>query len=229
MNAIDPNSRDRVLSRVRRALGVHEDDTKRRIAVQRRLANPAPAIVPARAQVGSTERIVAFGERLVAQRATIEPAMTTAELPARIAGYLRRHNLPLAIRMGSDPLLTSLAWSQEPALMIKSGPADARDVVCLSRALAGAAETGTLALISGASNPTTLNFLPDTHIVVIETSRIHGPFEKIWQVIRDEFGERQMPRSVNLISGPSRTADIEQTIVMGAHGPRRLHVIILAN
>ena len=87
-----------------------------------------------------------------------------------------------------------------------------------------AAETGTLLLVSGAERPTTLNFLPDTHVVVLHRHQIVGPYEAAWDRLR---AEGPMPRTVNFVSGPSRTADIEQTIVMGAHGPRRLHVIIV--
>ena len=83
-------------------------------------------------------------------------------------------------------------------------------------------------LTSGADNPTTLNFLPETHIVVIREKDILGSYEDAWNALRKLYGARAMPRTVNLISGPSRTADIEQIIVMGAHGPRRLHVIVVA-
>ena len=73
----------------------------------------------------------------------------------------------------------------------------------------------------------TVNFLPEIHMVLIRTSDIVGSYEEAWDRLRGVYGERSLPRSVNLISGPSRTADIEQTIVMGAHGPRRLLVLIL--
>jgi len=51
--------------------------------------------------------------------------------------------------------------------------------------------------------------------------------EESWAALRAEFG--QLPRAVNFISGPSRTGDIEQTIVLGAHGPYRVHIIIVRN
>jgi L-lactate dehydrogenase complex protein LldG len=90
-----------------------------------------------------------------------------------------------------------------------------------------AAETGTLLLVSGADNPTTLNFLPEAHTVLIAASDIVGSYEEAFDRLRAIHGEGYLPRTVNLISGPSRTADIEQTIVRGAHGPSRLHVLIL--
>ncbi|MEE9300922.1 MAG: lactate utilization protein, partial [Alphaproteobacteria bacterium] len=100
-------------------------------------------------------------------------------------------------------------------------------------AFAGIAETGTCMLISGPQSPTTLNFLVDTHIIVLWTRQIVGSYEDALARLREtavgrERGARSwMPRTVNLITGPSRSADIEQTIQMGAHGPRRLHILLI--
>jgi L-lactate dehydrogenase complex protein LldG len=97
----------------------------------------------------------------------------------------------------------------------------------VSHAFAAVAETGTLAMTSGADNPTSLNFLPDNHVVVVEASDVAGDYETVWRRLREKFGDGVMPRAVNLITGPSRSADIEQTLILGAHGPRRLHVIVV--
>ena len=97
----------------------------------------------------------------------------------------------------------------------------------MSHAFGAIAETGTLVLTSGSDNPTTLNFLPDNHLVVVDVNDVVGDFETIVGRLRRHFGERQLPRLVNLITGPSRSADIEQTLILGAHGPRRLHVILV--
>ena len=61
---------------------------------------------------------------------------------------------------------------------------------------------------------------------MILASDIVGSYEDSWAKLRSLHGSGIMPRTVNLISGPSRTADIEQTIVMGAHGPKTLLVLI---
>ncbi len=73
-----------------------------------------------------------------------------------------------------------------------------------------------------------LAFLPETHFILVEEADIVGCYEEAFDRLRALYGEGNLPRSVNMISGPSRTADIEQTIVRGAHGPKRLHVLILA-
>jgi L-lactate dehydrogenase complex protein LldG len=97
----------------------------------------------------------------------------------------------------------------------------------LSRAVAAVAETGTLVLTSGPANPVTLNFLPETHIVVLAAEDIVGPYEAAFDRVRAAWGQGIMPRTVNLVSGPSRTADVGGRLVTGAHGPRRLCVIIV--
>ncbi|MEQ1713888.1 MAG: LUD domain-containing protein, partial [Hyphomicrobium sp.] len=99
--------------------------------------------------------------------------------------------------------------------------------VGVSRAIAGAAETGTLFLASGPENPVTLTFMPATHIVVITANDIVGPYEDAFNIVRRLYGPGLMPRTLNLVSGPSRTADIGGKIVIGAHGPQRLAVIVV--
>jgi L-lactate dehydrogenase complex protein LldG len=97
----------------------------------------------------------------------------------------------------------------------------------MSHALAGVAETGTLVLTSGPDNPTTINFLPETHIVAVRADDIVGDYESVWDAFRLRFGRGALPRTVNMITGPSRSGDIEQTILLGAHGPRRLHIVVV--
>jgi L-lactate dehydrogenase complex protein LldG len=110
---------------------------------------------------------------------------------------------------------------------VSSGASDGQQLASVSHAFGAVAETGTVVLTSGADNPTTLNFLPDNHIVVVNVNDVAADFETIFAQLRRSFGDGQLPRVVNLITGPSRSADIEQTLILGAHGPRRLHVIVV--
>ena len=82
-------------------------------------------------------------------------------------------------------------------------------------------------LCSGPAGPTTLNFLPETHVVVLRADQVVGPYEEAWDLLRSARGAAGLPRTVNFVTGPSRTADIEQTIQMGAHGPRRLCILLV--
>ena len=82
-------------------------------------------------------------------------------------------------------------------------------------------------LTSGPDTPTTLNLMPDTHIVVMRADQIVGPYEDAWDRLRARQGDKALPRTVNFITGPSRTGDIEQRIELGAHGPRRLHIVLV--
>jgi L-lactate dehydrogenase complex protein LldG len=158
---------------------------------------------------------------------TMERAAHPVDVPAAVAAFLRAHNLPLAIRYGDDPLLSTMPWERAGALEIRRGASEGKDLAAVSHAFAAVAETGTVVLVSGADNPTTLNFLPDVHIVVVNARDVTPDFEAVMARLRACFGADAMPRTVNMITGPSRSADIEQTLILGAHGPRKLHVIVV--
>ena len=216
-----------MLGRIRAALDVTPDDGARRTAVAERLERHPRGTIPARAQKGGEDCVALLTDMLTKQGAELIRAATPKEAVGAIAAYLGSHALPASLRMGADPLLAALPWDAEPDIERRFGRAEPSDQVSLSRALAAAAETGTLFLVAGPDNPTTLNFLPETHMVLIATADILGSYEEAWDRLRAAYGPGVLPRTVNLISGPSRTADIEQTIVRGAHGPRRLAVLIL--
>jgi L-lactate dehydrogenase complex protein LldG len=221
------SAREAVLGKVRRALTATGDDAGRRAAVEERLANPQPNVIPARGQLDREARVALFAEMAQKVSATVSRLTSPADVPAAVAEHLRRHNLPMSLRTGADPAIEALPWGSQPMLERKVGPSDGRDLVSLSRATAGVAETGTLVLLSGPDNPTTLNFLPDTHIVMVDADAIAGDYEAVWRKLRAAYGPGQMPRTVNMVTGPSRSADIEQTLILGAHGPRALHILIV--
>jgi L-lactate dehydrogenase complex protein LldG len=226
MSARD-EARGAVLGRIRAALGVTSADGARRALVADRLERHPRGTIPARARKSGEDCVALLTEMLTKQGAEMIRATTPKDAVGAVAAYLRTHRLPASLRMGADPLLAALPWDAEPDIDRRFGRAEASDQVSLSRAVAAAAETGTLFLVSGPDNPTTLNFLPETNMVLIAAADILGSYEEAWDRLRVVYGQGALPRTVNLISGPSRTADIEQTIVRGAHGPRRLAVLIL--
>jgi len=216
-----------VLSRIRAALGVTGKDRKREDAVEDRLRNHPRGTIPARAHADHEALLELMTAMLGSQGAEVMRANTPEEAVRAIADDLGTHDLPSILPMGSDPVLAALPWDIAPNLQGRIGRAVPHDRAALSRAVTAAAETGTLVLVSGADNPTTLAFLPETHFILVRADDVVGSYEEAFDRLRAIYGEGNLPRSVNLISGPSRTADIEQTIVRGAHGPKRLHVVIL--
>ena len=221
------NGRRTMLGRIRRGLDDGKSITARQEIVNRRLGSQAPHLIPERARKDAAGLQALFIQHLEGQTATVLRVAGTAGIPAAIAGYLRGQNLPLRLRMGGDERLLALPWSNEPALSCERGPAQPGDEVGLAHALAGVAETGTLVMASGPANPVTLNYLPETHVVVLQAADIAGPYEAAFEHVRAQLGRGTMPRTLNFISGPSRTADIGGRLVVGAHGPRRLCVIIV--
>jgi L-lactate dehydrogenase complex protein LldG len=119
-----------------------------------------------------------------------------------------------------------MPWERAPNLICLRGDAAPADEAGLSHALAGVAETATLVLASGPENPTSLAFLPETHVVAVAENSVVDSFEDAIERVRAHFGRRLLPRALNLVSGPSSTGDIGGQIVKGAHGPRRLTVIV---
>lgn len=213
-----------ILSNIRRSLGVTGAEAPRRTIVEQRLTSAPKGLIPARGQLDAAGRLALFreeAERVQASVAVVPRAAATTE----IARYLRDNNLPATLRMGDDPRLQALDWSST-SLTISHGPSEGDDLNAVSHAFAGIAETGTLTLAAGADNPTTLNFLPDNHIVVLAADDIVGDMESAIARVREKFGKGVMPRALNFITGPSRSGDIEQKLLLGAHGPRRLHIVV---
>jgi len=220
-----------ILGSIRRSLGRGPLDEAARATLDERMARPTPNLVPARTDIPQGERVDLFASMAEAVFATVDRVSGPDAVPGAVADYLAQHNLPPALVMAPDPALDAYPWGDRPMLAIRRGAAQEADRVGVTGAVMGFAETGTLMMASGPDHPSTLNFLPETHIVVLPVEKIGGAYEEGWAHLRAEGGLDSeggfMPRTVNLVTGPSRTADIEQTIALGAHGPRRLHIVVV--
>ena len=198
-------ARDRILTRVRRATA----------------PVPAPARVqPAQAMQGGASAIAQFIAQAEKVNATTSRLASLDDLPAALADQLRQRNLPAAIRTGTDPAFAR-DWG---ALEHTTGPGRIKEPATLTRAEFAMAETGSLVFASGPENPVTLNFLGDTHFAVVAAADIKGGFEDLWAAWRDRG---LTPRTTNFVTGPSRSADIGQTLQLGAHGPVALHIFVV--
>jgi L-lactate dehydrogenase complex protein LldG len=219
-------ARDNVLGRVRNALGKRERDEARLAAAEAYIAahaqGPRPTL-PA-------DLVERFMRRARDMESTVERIADWSEIPRRVTNYLRALQLPpaLAAQMSTSgvcwPELAALDWTGA-GLAMEARPAAGSDRLAVTGVLCAIAETGTMVIVSGAETPTASILLPETHVAVVAADRIVAGMEEAFALLRRERGA--LPRAVNLVSGPSRTGDIEQTIVLGAHGPYRVHILVV--
>jgi L-lactate dehydrogenase complex protein LldG len=219
------SARDDILANVRRSLGASAQPGPRHAAAAARIAAAAPGVRPLRGHGEQAARVETFLAQAQAVQTSVERVASLDAAPGAVAAFLRAHDLPARLRMGADKRLADLPWSAA-GLAISQGASVGDDLNAVSFAEAGVAETGTLVFFSGPHNPTTLNFLPDNHVAILRAADVLPDYESVWALARTRFGAGVLPRTVNFITGPSRSADIEQKLLLGAHGPRRLHVVL---
>lgn len=213
--------REQVLAAVRRSLGRGALGADARRALDARTgATDSDPLLP-HLPKGPLAQVFRAGLEKVA--GTMSELVSRDEVPRAVAGYLAGHGLSPEAAVA--PSLETLDWAGA-GILASIGPTRGGDFAGVSLAWRGVAENGSLVLLSGPDNPTSLNFLPDHHLVVLRAQDLVQHLEQVWAALR-ERGADGWPRTVNVITGPSRTADIELTIQLGAHGPRSLHVLLV--
>lgn len=222
----DGGARRQILDGIRRSLRRGALSGQAREAVLGRLASPQRGPSVARAQLPQAEKVTLFCAWAEANNATVARAAPN-EVAGEVSSYLTRTNLPAEAAMAPSPLLDGYDWASQRMLSLRRGRGQGSDQVSITGAFAGIAETGTVVMAAGPDHPMSLNLLPDTHIVVLRESDIVAGYEEVWTRLRARYGKDTMPRTVSTITGPSRTGDIEQAMELGAHGPRRMHIIVV--
>jgi len=162
-----------------------------------------------------------FIDRSIAAASTIAQVGARQDVPAEVARYLSENELPT--QGVCWPEFADLDWDAA-GLQMQARSAKGDDKVGITGSFCALAETGTIVLLSGEKEHATTSLLPETHVAVVSRKRIVVSMEDVWDLVRTEVGK--LPRQVNFVSGPSRTADIEMTLVYGAHGPFRVHIIL---
>ena len=214
------DARARVLGAVRSAVRRDPAEAASRMAeIEARIAAHEVHVRPS----VEGDLVARFAEKVELVASTFAPVNGIEGISRAVADYLDQHGLDKEIVVTTDPLLESVRWSNEFAVARRA--AEPEDRVSVTRAYAGIAETGTLVFVSDRATPTTLNFLPETHVAVLARARLVAHLEDVWAMLRAE--RESLPRTVNFITGPSRTGDIELQLELGAHGPRRLHVLLV--
>ncbi len=215
--------REQILGSIRRSLHRDTLPANRAAALRAAMKNPAVGVVPARGQLASfAERLELFRRMAEKLFAVVTLLPSGDDIPLAVAAYLESLELPPVLT--AAPALDSLAW-EAAGLDVRAGVPEPTDRVGITQARFGVAETGTLVMESGPATPSTLNFLPDIHIVVLHADTLVGTFEEVWAARRTN--DQPMPRTLTMITGPSRTGDIDLVLVRGAHGPRALHILVV--
>jgi len=215
------SARDNIFARIRAAQGkpAVADDTELQ-AVRTHLA--ARPVSPRPRTPGDPQ--AEFRARVLALASTMDEIAHRTDVPRSVSAYLRGSGLPL--NAACWPEFADLDWAAA-GVNVEFRAARNDDLVGITGALCAIAETGTLMLASGSDTPATVSLLPETHIAIVSAARIVPHMEEACELLRRERNE--VPRAVNFVSGPSRTADIEQTVTLGAHGPYRVHIIVIAS
>ncbi len=216
------SSREDILARVRQKLGRNETNaTAARAEIDTVLAakrqGPRPHVASEKSAL-----VGRFIDKSLAYSSTVDQVAKLAEAPAAIARYLAGLGLPAQAVIW--PKLAGLDWAGA-GVIVQARAAQDADLVGITGCFCAVAETGTLMLCGSADSPAAISLLPETHIAIVPTSRILPGMEEAFALVLKELD--QLPRVLNFISGPSRTGDIEQTIVLGAHGPYRVHLILI--
>jgi L-lactate dehydrogenase complex protein LldG len=213
-------SRENILARIRARQGksAASTDAEREAVGSHISAHP----ISSRPRM-DWDPVARFCERALGLSSTVEEVAALAAVPAAVARYLMAASLPRSAVCW--PEFEELDW-RTSGMEIAIRAARGSDLVGITGAFCAIAETGTLMTVGGPRTPATSSLLPETHIAIVSASRIVRGMEEAWQLMREEL--KQPPRAVNFISGPSRTADIEQTVTLGAHGPYRVHIVLVS-
>jgi L-lactate dehydrogenase complex protein LldG len=214
------SARENILGRIRAANGREAGSTteQQRTAILKKLADRSRGPLPTM----NWDPVQHFKERCIAMMSTVNEVDSLDGVPHAVAAYLRNNQLPAT--GACWPEFAGLDWAGA-GLVIEARPNRPDDKLGITGVFCALAENGTLMLLSGEDTPGSTSLLPETHVAIVPVSRIVRMMEDGWDLLRRE--RDALPRQVNFVSGPSRTADIEMTLVLGAHGPFRVHVIMV--
>lgn len=184
-----------------------------------------PRSTPLAFPTSTQDLIDRFAERATFSAASVARAENYDAVPHAVAAYLTAQNQPMAARRATDAILDNIPWLAAASLNVTAGPPSPRDACAITLAQVGIAETGSLLMMSSKTTPYLMNFLPETLVVVLPVSRIVPLLEDGFARWRSASGN--IARNFTLMTGPSRTGDIEQTLEIGAHGPKRQLIVLV--
>ena len=207
------SSRDVVLARIRQGL------------TKPAALPPRPDFAaPVHPLLHSSDAVVAFAESFQRVGGEFYYCESLPHLAVQIAGFQQRQQVgaPYVWEPRMQALLRAagVAFRADEADFIEQAD------LGLTSCEALVARTGSVVVSAATASGRRLSIYPDQHLVLARPSQVVTEIGEALQVVQAKFGA-QMPSMVSLTTGPSRTADIEKTLVLGAHGPRRLALFLL--
>lgn len=236
-------SRERMLANIAKALDHNQNTlTKRQVEMRARLSTHprGPEILPVKQ--ARLNPIPHFRQKAEAVQATTVLCQDVSEIPEAVAHYMLAQNLGDRLRISPHPAIGKLGldWQKAANLIPFDGNPSIEDKVVLSYALAGICETGSIVVNSDYQTPILDHFLAECEIIILKTSTLFIAMEDFWQNYRDHANSidtnnpsqglknnNGFARAISLVTGPSRTGDVGQKIELGAHGPLKLHIILI--
>lgn len=210
-------SRSRIMARVRGA-----SRGQGSASIEQELAGLG--VAPA-APLPDEDLRVAFMANVLRNQGTVDIAPQRGDVVQVVGKYLYQHYRSHRLVAGNDPNLAAMPW-RDGGVLPRFGELEPGEPVALSYAQWGVAETGATVFLSSKNNPSRNNFLPENHLVLLDTANLLPDLESMWHRIEPAMDKGGRPRGINCIAGPSSTADIQMQMVYGAHGPRAWHVIL---
>ncbi len=214
------NSRERILGRLRRSLNEQPVTAPAPLSVATHWQDPAPA-----------EWLALFKQNLTDNHAEVIECRQQDWI-AVLAERLAEKNIRV-LRSGrtdaGEALVAALGTQLDCACVtdaLSKNELFTQIDAGFSVALAGLAETGTLVVKTGPQEPRTLSLVPPLNIVLLPVSAMQAGFSA-W--VAQGGLPQPLPTNLLLISGPSKTADIQQTLAYGAHGPKELIVLLMTD
>lgn len=214
-------AREAILTAIRHSLGRKPWRADREGSQRQGGSNRGATATPIRPAVEG-DCVALFARRITAAGASLVRVASLDAIPEAVSAFWGEHGLGHALICAGERAFDTIPWPTRFTVSVRTA-ADG-DHTALTGVVAAVAETGSLVVAAARHSPNTLHFLPENHIAVVRASQVLRHLEEVWLLMRER--SEGMPRALTFITGPSRTADVEQTIQIGAHGPRRLHVVL---
>ncbi len=164
-----------------------------------------------------------FIDKHTAVHGTYKIVSKHSQIPMAVNDFLSAHGLPTEMVMGNTDFLQTIDWPDDWS--IERRTACKTDVTSITDAICAIAETGTILIASSPKVSATHFYLPENHVVIMDIGQLVRHLDDAMQLASQQISGHS--RGIHMITGPSKTADVEQTIQYGAHGPRRLHAIFV--